>query len=335
MTMPFLPQPATDRRTERHDGAGASRTQRRTWLSCRTVLHGRVTVAGEMHCLPIRALWGAVLGLALSACAAVAPEPTEHGDARDRYASGAHQALLAWLDHEWKLFGDGRRGHVVDLRQVGAPAPPRWAGDSTPERRLCPHIRDTYWAAVPGTIEHSEMTPQADRDPSKPPVCDNAWSAVFVSAALRNAGVEPRDFRFDPLHSAYLKDILHRYRAWEAAPDRRQRPLFVPHPLETRVPQPGDLICATRRGESEAVLRVVFLPSGPRAVPAWDAALDAMNFGHCDIVVAVDRKRRTLSAIGGNVQDTVTRSLLPIDTTGHLVRTIERPWFIVVENRLP
>jgi hypothetical protein len=280
-------------------------------------------------------LAGAAMALSLAACAAVAPQPAAHGDARDRYAAGAHPALLAWLDHEWKLFGDGRRGHVVDLRQVGAPEAPRWSGGDTPERRLCPHIRDTYWAAVPGTSEHSELASRPPRDPAAPLVCDNAWSAVFVSAALRNAGVEGRDFRFDPLHSAYLKDILQRYRAWEAAPDRHERPLFVPHPLETRAPQPGDLICATRRGESEAVLRVVFLPSGPRALPAWDAALDAMNFGHCDIVVAVDLPRRTLSAIGGNVQDTVSRSLLPIDAAGHLIRTIERPWFIVVENRLP
>jgi hypothetical protein len=184
-------------------------------------------------------------------------------------------------------------------------------------------------------LEESELTPPARRDPSKPPQCDNAWSAAFVSAALRSVGVQRRDFHFDALHSAYLKDILHRYRAWRATPARRQMPLFVPHPLETYAPQPGDLICATRRREDEAVLRAIFLPTGPRADATWDAAFEGMDFGHCDIVVALDLRRRTLSAIGGNVQDTVSKSLLPVDAKGYLIRTMERPWFVVVENRLP
>jgi hypothetical protein len=270
--------------------------------------------------------------LALAACTAVPPAPERTGDARDRYMPGTRQALLAWLDREWRFFGDERRGHVVDLRRVGPPDPARWPDGVPPEQRFCTHIRALYWAAA-GATEESELS--GTTDPSRPPVCDNAWSAVFVSGALRAVGVQPYDFRFDPLHSAYLRDILHRHRAWQAAPERRQQALFVPHPLETRAPQPGDLICANRRGAREAVLKVIFLPAGRQALAAWDAALDDMQYGHCDFVVAVDVKRRTLTAIGGNVQDTVTKSLVPIDERGHLVRTIERPWFIVVENRLP
>ncbi len=278
---------------------------------------------------------GAAVALSLAACAAVAPEPPpETGDARERYAPGAHQALLAWLDSEWKAFGARGRGHVVDLRRVGPPEPARWPEDAAPERRLCDHIRSAYWTPVTGTPDRSELG-SSRHDPPQPPVCSNAWSAVFISAALRSAGVQARDFRFDPLHSAYLKDILRRYRAYAAAPDRHQMPLFVPHPLETYLPQPGDLICATRRRDTDAVLRAIFLPSGPQAQQSWDVALDAMDVGHCDIVVAIDARRRTMSAIGGNVQDTVSRSLLPLDADGRPLRTIERPWFIVVENRLP
>lgn len=274
--------------------------------------------------------------LLLAACAAVAPPPApQTGDARERYAAGTRQALLARLEAEWRLFGDGRRGHVVDLRRIGPPLPARWAGNLTPEGRLCRHIRDAYWTPVSGSPDRSELARRASDPPAGAPVCDNAWSAVFVSAMLRHAGTTAGDFRFDPLHSVYVKDILHRYRAWEAAPDRNERPLFVPHPLETRAPQPGDLICATRRRESEAILRAIFLPSGPRAQASWDAALDAMDFGHCDIVAAVDRRSRTLSAIGGNVQDTVSKTLVPLDDEDRPVRTIERPWFIVIENRLP
>ncbi|WP_178130913.1 DUF2272 domain-containing protein [Reyranella sp. CPCC 100927] len=285
----------------------------------------------HMNRLPTYALL--VITLLLAACATTSPPAPapETGDARERYAPGTHQALLAWLDHEWKFFGDGRRGHIVDLRRVGPPEPPRWPG-VTPEQRLCDHLRAAYWTPVTGSPDHSELS---RRDPATPPACTNAWSAVFISSALRNAGVQPRDFRFDPLHSAYLKDIQHRYRTYAAAPDKHEMPLFVPHPLEARAPQPGDLICATRRRDSDAVLRVIFLPTGPRAQANWDAALDDMAFGHCDIVVAVDLRRRTMSVIGGNVQDTTSKSLLPIDASGRPIRTIERPWFIVIENRLP
>jgi hypothetical protein len=274
----------------------------------------------------------ACIALALSACTARPPEaPPETGDAVARYAPGTRAAL----DNEWKLFGDGKRGHVVDLRRVGPPEAPRWPGDLSPERRLCVYVRNTYWQLATGNVETSELTPPARRDAAQPPQCDNPWSAVFISAALRANGVQARDFRFDALHSAYLRDILHRYRAWQAAPGRRERPLLVPHPMEERAPQPGDLICASRRGEREAVLRAIFLPSGPRALASWDAALDEMEFGHCDFVVSVDARRRTLAAIGGNVQDTISRSLVPLDAGGLLIRTIERPWFIVIENRLP
>lgn len=275
------------------------------------------------------------LVLALAGCVAPPPPPPpETGDAVERYASGARQALLDWLEAEWRLFGDGRRGHVVDYRRAGPPEPPRWSDEGAPERRLCDRIRAAYWTAV-GPVDRSELAATPLREAGRLPICDTAWSAAFVSGALRVAGVQARDFRFDARHSVYLKDILRRHRAWQAAPDRNPMPLFVPHPLETRAPQPGDLICATRRRETEAVLRVLFLPEGPRAMAAWDAALEGMAFGHCDIVVGVDAARRTLRAIGGNVQDTVALSLLPLDARGNLMRSIERPWFIVVENRLP
>ncbi|HJQ60677.1 MAG TPA: DUF2272 domain-containing protein [Vineibacter sp.] len=282
-----------------------------------------------------RAIAGAAFALSIAGCAATPPEPApETGDRSARYAPGARQALLAWLNNEWRRFGKGRSGHVVDLRRVGPADPPRWPQGLSPEQRLCGHIRTVYWTAV-GSPERSELAPVASRRPDDTPICDNAWSAAFVSGALHVAGVQARDFRFDAQHSIYLKDILRRYRAWQMAPDRHPMPLFVPHPLETRIPQAGDLICATRRRESEAVLRVLFLPDGPGAAAAWDAAMGGMEFGHCDFVVAVDSRRRLLRAIGGNVQDTVAMSLIPLDGRGHLIRTIERPWFIVVENRLP
>ena len=55
--------------------------------------------------------------------------------------------------------------------------------------------------------------------------------------------------------------------------------------------------------------------------------------GHCDIVVEVQPGK--LHAIGGNVADSVTRSVFPLDAQGFLSPIAARPFFTVIENRLP
>jgi hypothetical protein len=55
--------------------------------------------------------------------------------------------------------------------------------------------------------------------------------------------------------------------------------------------------------------------------------------GHCDIVV--DVQPGYLAAIGGNVGDSVTRSVFPLDANGILSPISGRPVFAVIENRLP
>jgi hypothetical protein len=81
------------------------------------------------------------------------------------------------------------------------------------------------------------------------------------------------------------------------------------------VPQVGDLICASRNGSG--------------------TTLDNLNrgAGHCDIVVEV--RPGTVAAIGGNVGDSVTRSVFPLDANGFLSPISARPYFTVIENTLP
>ena len=63
--------------------------------------------------------------------------------------------------------------------------------------------------------------------------------------------------------------------------------------------------------------------------------LDNLNrgAGHCDIVVEV--KPGWVAAIGGNVADSVSRSVFPLDGNGFLSPISARPVFAVIENRLP
>jgi hypothetical protein len=99
--------------------------------------------------------------------------------------------------------------------------------------------------------------------------------------------------------------------------ERARRPgaVFIPRHLNQRPPAVGDLICAARDGGGTTLEN---LDRGP---------------GHCDIVVEV--RPGEVHAIGGNVGDSVTRSVFPLDGSGFLTPISARRFFTVVENRLP
>ncbi|WP_395713563.1 DUF2272 domain-containing protein [Reyranella sp.] len=136
---------------------------------------------------------------------------------------------------------------------------------------------------------------------------DVAWSAAFVSWAIQSAGV-PRDlFCPDQRHTIYVERLVLRAQQPGAA--------LMPRRPDERAPQVGDLICASRAGSG--------------------TTLDNLNrgAGHCDIVVEV--LPGAVAAIGGNVGDSVSRSVFPLDANGFLSPISGRPVFTVIENRLP
>ena len=118
----------------------------------------------------------------------------------------------------------------------------------------------------------------------------------------------PRDlFCPDERHTIYVERMVVRARQPGAA--------FIPRHPNERKPEVGDLICASRNGSG--------------------TTLDNLNrgAGHCDIVVEV--RPGALAAIGGNVGDSVTRSVFPLDANGFLSPISARPYFTVIENTLP
>ncbi|UYN97040.1 MAG: DUF2272 domain-containing protein [Enhydrobacter sp.] len=133
------------------------------------------------------------------------------------------------------------------------------------------------------------------------------WSAAFVSWDIGSAGV-PRDlFCPDARHTIYVERIVESAQMPGAA--------FFAHDPKARAPAVGDLVCASREGGRTTLHN---LDRGP---------------GHCDIVVEV--RPGEIHAIGGNVGDSVNRSIFPLDPAGFLVPLPERPFFVVIENRLP
>ena len=138
-----------------------------------------------------------------------------------------------------------------------------------------------------------------------------AWSAVFISYVLQKAGVSADDFLPSDVHFNYLSYL----KARQSLPE----PLFVLRPAATSSIAPGDLICAPRGSNPVTTIEEI-RPGLP---------------GHCDLVYEVHPFLGWAGVIGGNVFNSVSESLIPIDAHARLLPIPQRPWFVVVKNLMP
>lgn len=139
--------------------------------------------------------------------------------------------------------------------------------------------------------------------------CDKPWSAAFISWLMLESGVPPELFGPSGLHADYLRTIA----ANGEAPGAR----FVLHDARLFSPRPGDLVCATRAGAR---------------LPAYDDIPDGTPM-HCDVVVFNNDGR--LESIGGNVRNSVSKTVRQVDPGGLLPMAGDRAWALVVEVRYP
>ena len=136
---------------------------------------------------------------------------------------------------------------------------------------------------------------------------DVPWSAAFISWDIESAGVSRDLFCPDQRHTIYVERMVERA--------KKPGAVFIPHAPGGYAPRVGDLICAAREGSGTTLQNL------------------NRGAGHCDIVVEV--RPGEVDAIGGNVGDSVTRSVFPLDDAGFLSPISARPVFTVIENRLP
>jgi hypothetical protein len=287
-----------------------------------------------------RALAIVIAAGALAACAARPPQLT--GAAAQCPAAqpafdpaSVRQAILDGAAAEWHRWGERvvaleperslvalRGGPWEDEREVYADLARYWCAAGRNYFRLAADDVGT------GDLidEHGQVRRQVYEQVrvGHAPFAD-AWSAAFVSAVLYGAGVPREQFRFSIAHWTYVSAIIRRAREAEAAGTSDELG-FVPHALADYRVQPGDLVCATREG--------------PR-LPDFAALLEHSHPMHCEIVVAAEEpctnaeSRRCLASIGGNVVQSVVRTLVPLDRTGHVMLLPQsRDWIVVIENRL-
>lgn len=139
--------------------------------------------------------------------------------------------------------------------------------------------------------------------------CDKPWSAAFISWLMLEAGASPESFAPSGLHADYLRLIARN----GTEPAAR----FVLRDARLYSPRPGDLICATRAGAR---------------IAAYDDIPDGTPM-HCDVVVFNEGGR--LESIGGNVRNSVSKTMRQVGPDGLLPMTGDRPWAVVVEVRYP
>jgi Uncharacterized protein conserved in bacteria (DUF2272) len=126
-----------------------------------------------------------------------------------------------------------------------------------------------------------------------------AWSAAFISAMARRAGVPESDLPSSSRHTGYIDAMLVR------AITDPQGARFRPYAPEEWAPRPGDLLCADRSAEPLAHWSMRLTEVGrPRPM-------------HCDVVVS--NGPGVVEAVGGNVQELVVLRRFPSDSTGRVL----------------
>lgn len=252
-----------------------------------------------------------------------------------RVAGDPRQRMIDLAAAEWAAFGLP----VLDLSAEDATAVPRAGGADgfgilAPARNFSVGRRASrraarlglmedsprvaaaiagYWSAVPGGED--VLRRQAIADFAIPGTgWGTPWSGAFISWLACEAGVA--GFRRSGLHHDYVEQALES-RGGGTGP-------FLAHDLGDVVPAPGDLLCTARADAEFASL--ADLGSGPsRAM-------------HCDLVVATEPSASRLYAIGGNVANAVSLTVVATDASGRPLPQASLPgahrWFTVLRPRM-
>ena len=234
-----------------------------------------------------------LLALILSGCATDAHIPPF---ARMRYEPFSREAVIAIALREWRAFGSPVQPTVI------ADKPERAEG-------LWQRVGEYWWLGLDPSQAEAAWTGKHDAAGRVfPPEQDEtyAWSAVFVSYVMRMAGAGS-GFPYAAGHDVYIRAAFKGDPKLVVAAERP----------EAYAPRPGDLICAARGRDSH--LRFGELGHTP------------VFISHCDIVVDTGGPQG-LSAIGGNVSDTVAMRHLPVTSDGRLAGD---GWLAVLRLREP
>ena len=214
----------------------------------------------------------------------------------------ARNDAVAVALREWRVFGMPVDDDAPDSRPT--PTTPVLKPERLPG--LWERIGEYWWIGQDPYEREASWTGKHDADGARFDMRVDghyAWSAAFISYVMRVSGAGDR-FPYSPNHSTYINAAV----AGEASGLHAFAPAAY-------APQLGDLICAGRG--SGARVRFDMLPTS-YGFPA-----------HCAIVVA--KVADGISVIGGNVDDAVTLTHVPVGADGKLAE----PDGTIIDTRYP
>lgn len=182
------------------------------------------------------------------------------------------------------------------IAQVAEQERTRWSNGARVETEsaMTATLQDYYRTGVGITVSASELQSSSWQG-------GHPWSAVFISWAMRQAGAGSA-FAYSTAHREYVSAAKRNAEAGNTANP------FWAYPVEKIVPEVGDLVCADRDGGGGCGgVTYATIDNGT----AWST--------HCDVVTAVDRAGRKLTAVGGNVSQSVKAKTIAIDAQGFVV----------------
>jgi hypothetical protein len=146
---------------------------------------------------------------------------------------------------------------------------------------------------------------------------DVAWSGAFISAVMHDAGLDKESFAYGAAHVAYIGAAVAQA-VRDVSGGERKHAFRACDPAATR-PRPGDLFCYHRHVEGTQRPYEQTGPSLFRSIfRDFAEGKPRIIRSHCDIVVHTDMRNRTVTSIGGNVQNSVTERVLNLDKKGVL-----------------
>ncbi|NGO08416.1 DUF2272 domain-containing protein [Streptomyces sp. HC44] len=172
----------------------------------------------------------------------------------------------------------------------------RWGNGTRVETEpaMTATLQDYYSTGVRSPVTASDLQSSSWQ-------AGHPWSAVFISWVMRQAGVG-NAFTYSTAHRVYVSAAKRNAETGNTANP------FWAYPVEKIVPEVGDLVCADRDGGGGCGgVTYATIDNGT----AWST--------HCDVVTAVDRTGRKLTAVGGNVSQSVKAKTITIDAQGFVV----------------
>lgn len=209
--------------------------------------------------------------------------------------------LIAVLNEEWEWFGKELADGNDKL--VGGKA-------KEAVKPYSDRIGD-YWLTIP-TAEYDKLVKDYAKALGKldGTVRGVPWSAAFISYCMQKAGGGSQF----PYSGGHVKWIIKSIKNKQNGNTKAALVGYKPDELPLRI---GDFVGAPRQS----------------GVTYNNAVAKGWFKSHTDVIVEIDLKNKRAYAIGGNVGQSVSRTVLNIDGNGMLTDT-SRPWFVHIRNNI-